>query len=111
LVWAVVSVFIGGTGVTIGLMAVMKEVVGFNQNIILAVSLFSFLMMLVVEGVFISMLFSNKRTAQRLLGLDRTRDNSTKELDEANRLALPEPVPSVTEEATRTFEPVYTKQR
>lgn len=111
LVWAVVSVFIGGLGVIIGLMAVMKEVVHFDLSIIWALTLISFLLLLVVEGVFISMLFSSKKTAQRLLGLDRTKENTTRELDEANMLALPEPVPSVTEQTTRAFEPVYNKQK
>jgi len=111
LVWAVVAVFLGGLALTIGLMSVMKEVVHFDLGMIWVVTLISFFIMLVIEGVFISMFFSSKKTAQRLLGLDRSREHTTKELDEAHRLALPEPVPSVTEEATRTFEPVYTKQR
>jgi hypothetical protein len=35
----------------------------------------------------------------------------TKELDAAQPRALPEPVPSVTEHTTRTFEPLYSERK
>jgi uncharacterized paraquat-inducible protein A len=107
LVWAIVSVFIVGLGAIIGLMAVMKEVVGFNLSIILAVTVVSFLLMLAVEGVLIWLLLNRKKGAREAGDTERLKEQTTKELGAAQPRALPEPVPSVTEHATRAFEPSY----
>lgn len=107
LVWAIVSVFIVGLGAIIGLMAVMKEVVGFNLSIILAVTVVSFLLMLAVEGVLIWLLLHGKKGAKEVNDAQRLKEQATKELGAAQPRALPDPVPSVTEHATRAFEPSY----
>lgn len=111
LVWAIVSVFIAGSGVIIGMMAVMKQVVGFDLNVILTIAFLCFFMMFVVEALFISLLISSKKAAKELTDPVRLKEHATRELVEARPLNLTEPVPSVTEHETRTFEPVYNKQR
>lgn len=65
LVWAIVSVFVVGLGCIIGLMAVMKDY-GFNQLLIIAFTLLIFLLILAVEGVFISLLFSRNSGAKEM---------------------------------------------
>jgi len=106
LVWAIVGVFVVGLGCMIGLMAVMDD---FHANIGLVIffALLVFLLMLLVESVFISLLLG------RRIGVKETRDQgslkeqTTNELNAAPARVLSEPVPSVTEHTTRAFEPIY----
>ena len=111
LIWAIVAVFIGGIGVIIGLMAVMKEVAGFDLSMVWAVTMISFMMMLGIEGVLIYMFFSGRKTAKQLISGNRLKEQTTKELVEESMPLLPEPVASVTEQTTRAFEPIFNKQK
>lgn len=111
LIWAIVTVFIVGLGVTIGLMAVMKDLLNFSQGLIIGFTLLSFLLTFVVEGVLIWMLLESKRNAQKSGDTARLKEQTTRELDAAQVRALPEPVPSVTEHATRKFEPIYSERK
>lgn len=105
LVWAMVAVLVFGFVAIVFLMMAMK-MVGLNVGQILAFTILSFLIMLLVEGVFTWQLLLRKRGAE-------TRDTAlsnaqtTKELDAAQAQALPEHMPSVTEHTTRTFEPIF----
>jgi hypothetical protein len=110
LVWAIVTVFVAGLGATIGLMAVMKQVLDF-KGVIIAFTLLSFLLMLVVEGVFIWMLLGRKRGAKEVGDTARLKEHAMKELGAAQALGLPEPAPSVTEHTTREFEPIYSEPK
>ena len=107
LVWAIVSVFVVGLGCVIGLMAVMKNY-GLNDGLVIAFSLLIFLLMLVVESVFIWLLLSRKKEVREA---GRLNEQMTKELGAAQVRALPEPAASVTEQTTRAFEPVYSERR
>lgn len=110
LVWAIVVVFVAGLGVTIGLAAVLKNVLNFGNSLLIFFTLLSFALWTTIETVFIWMLLSRNRAAKDRLapaGLDK----QTKELHAPNQHTLPEPVASVTEEATRTFEPVYRERK
>jgi predicted amidophosphoribosyltransferase len=108
LVWAIAAVFIVGIGSIIGLMAVMKQALHFDNSVILAVTLLSFLLMFVVEGAFLWLLLSRRRNvAKKTDDAERLKEQTTRELDAAQARALPEHMPSVTEQTTRTFEPVY----
>lgn len=108
LVWAMVAVLVFGFVAIMFLMMAMK-MVGLNEGPILAFTILSFLIMLVVEGVIISQLLGRKReeTADSVL----SKEQATKELYEAQARVLPEPVPSVTEHTTRTFEPIYSERK
>ena len=108
LVWALVTVFVVGIGATIGLMAVMKNVLHFDMSLIMFFSLLSFGLMTVIEAVFIWLLLSRSRTAKKQL---KQKERSTKELSEASPRLLSDPVPSVTEQATQAFEPMYEKRK
>lgn len=107
LVWAIVAVFVCGLGAIIGMMAVMKNVVGFQTHLILAITMISFLLILAVEGLFITLLFKNKMPATDSIDGHRLKEHQTKELAEGERPALHEPLSSVTEGTTRAFEPIY----
>jgi hypothetical protein len=107
LIWAIVSIFVVGLGCIIGLMAVMKELLDLNSGMIFTVTMLSFLLMIAIEGVFTWLLLSRKRGAKEAGDTARLREQATKELGAAEEYSLPEPVLSVTERTTRTFEPSY----
>ena len=112
LVWAVVAIFVVGLGSIMGLMGILKVQFNAGLGIVTIFSLIILLLMLVVEGVFISLLFGSKsesndgKSAMELL-----RKQTTRELEAAQPHALSEPVASVTEHTTRAFEPIYLQKK
>ena len=112
LIWAIVGVFVGGMGVLIGLLAVMNNELRFNMGILLFFSFIVFALMTAIEAVLIWMLISRHRAAIRALESEQ-KQTATKELDVGPErlLAEPGPMPSVTEQTTRSFEPVYQKRK
>jgi len=111
LVAAMVLVFVFGLGAITMLMGMMKAVLGLNVGQILAFTLLSFLIMLLIEGVCIRLLFRRKRGTEEAGDTVLLKGQATKELDAAQARVLPEPVPSVTEHTTRAFEPIYSEQK
>ena len=111
LVSAMVGLFILGLVAIAVLIGVLKQVAGFDLPILLAVTIFSFVLMLVVEGVLIGLLLSGRRRAKEAGDTERLKEQTTKELGEAQARVLPEPVPSVTEHTTRAFEPIYSERK
>ena len=109
LIWGIVAVLIFGFVAIMFLMMAMK-MVGLNTGQILAFTMLSFLIMLVVEGVFIWQLLGRKRGAEETADTD-LKEQTTKELREAQARALSEPMPSVTEHTTRAFEPIYSERK
>ena len=107
LVNAMTCTFVFGLGAIIGLMAVMKNLPDFDFGRIMAVTMLSFMFMLLLEVVFIWKLLRRKRSPHELGDTARLPAQTTKELDAAQPRALPEPLPSVTEHTTRAFEPVF----
>jgi len=111
LVWAICGIFIMGTGVMIGLLAVLKEVVGFNLGLIAAVMLLGFGLMVALESVLVYLLLSGRKAARHTEESYESREARPLELNEPQRGMLQEPPASVTEHTTRTFEPIYTERR
>lgn len=110
LVAAMVFVFVFGLGAITVLMGVMKAVIHLDVGQILGIAMLSFLIMLLLEGVFVWQLARRPRRAKEPAGIERPKERTTNELDAARERLLPEPVPSVTEHTTRAFEPIYQKQ-
>jgi ABC-type nickel/cobalt efflux system permease component RcnA len=103
-----VAALVFGIGAIVLLLMAMK-MVGLNQGQILAFTILSFLLMLLVEGVLIWQLLSRKRgaeTGEAALSNHQT----TNELDMAQAQLLPEAIPSVTEHTTRAFKPIYSER-
>lgn len=111
LISAMASVFILGLMAIIVLMGVMKAVLGFNVGQILAFTLLSFLIMLLLEGVFIRLLFRRTSGTEEAGHAVLLKGQPTKELEPAAPGGLPEASPSVTEHTTRTFDPIYSERR
>jgi uncharacterized paraquat-inducible protein A len=107
LVWAIVSVSVGGLAILIGLMAVMKQVLRFNDGLITALTLLSFLILIGAESVFIWLLLRSQKSAKETGSLTQPKELATKELAETQARALNEVAPSITEHTTRTLEPAH----
>jgi len=108
LITMMVATFVMGTFVITMLMGVMKVIVQFDLGLIVAFTMLSFLIMLVLEGIFIKLLFRRKRERHDLN--EQNNRATTKELEAHSRLPI-EPVPSVTEHTTRAFDPVYSERK
>ena len=107
LVWGMVAVLVFGFVAIVFLMMAMK-MVGLNVGQILAFTILSFLIMLLVEGVFIWQLLRRKRSTDDTA---LSKKQATKELEEAQARVLPEAIPSVIEHTTRNFEPLYRERK
>jgi hypothetical protein len=106
LVSAMAGVFILGLAAITVLMGVMKSVLDLPADRILGFALVPFLIMLVLEGVFLRLLFRRKRGTKEVGKTVVSKGQATKELDAAHARELPEPMPSVTEHTTRAFAPI-----
>ena len=111
LVWAMVVVFIAGLGATIGLMAVMKQVLEFKPDYILAVLLMSFLLIFSIEGVFIWLLLSRRRGSKDAGDIRQLKEQLMKELGESRMASPPVPPLSVSDNTTQSFDPVYSEPK
>lgn len=106
LVTAMVATFVFGLAVITALMGVMKVIIGLHVEHILVFTSIPFLLLLLMEAVFIRLLLRGKASSEKQDKL-RAKQHETNELDAARARALPEPMPSVTEQTTRAFEPIY----
>lgn len=104
LVAAMTGLFIFGlVGLTL-LMGMLKAVLELPVERVLAVALVPFLLMLILEGVFMRLLLRSKSSANDGSGKVLLQSGATKELDAGQRS---EPIPSVTDHTTRSFDPIY----
>ena len=106
LINAMVVTFIFGLVAITILMGVMTSL-GLPIMQAVGLMLFPFILMFVLEGVFMGLLLRGQRRAgesDKLL----SKQPVTNELEAAHGRALPEGMPSVTEHTTRAFDAVYT---
>lgn len=108
LVWAIVSVALGGLGIILALIAVLTGL-HFGSGIVILFTVLSFLIVLGAEGILIWLLLRFRNSARERRDTAQPKEFATKELDAAHALA--EPVPSVTEHTTRQFEPLYSERK
>ena len=106
---AMAFTFILGLAAIGFLIGILSQVAAFDMGVMLAITMFSFMLMVAIEVVFILLLRRGwKRTTEKARS---EKEHKTKELGEAQARMLPEPVPSVTENTTRAFEPIYTEPK
>jgi uncharacterized membrane protein len=110
LVWGMVAVLVFGFVAIVFLMMAMK-MVGLNVGQILAFTILSFLIMILIEGVIIRLLLRRNRGAKEAGDTTLSKEQTTKEVDAAQARVLPEARPSVTEHTTRTLEPIYSERK
>src|SRR5262249_8947952 len=111
IVASMVALFVFGLVAISGLIGTMRVILELNNRQILGFAGLSFLLMLILEGVFIRLLFHRTRGAKDASDAVPLAGQATKGLDPAQARALPEAVPSVTEHTTRSFDPIYGEQR
>ncbi|HEX8558827.1 MAG TPA: hypothetical protein VF668_12015 [Pyrinomonadaceae bacterium] len=107
---SITAVFVFGLAAVVGLMALMKEGVGFNP-VILAAAVLSFVLLVAVEAVLVGLLLSVRRRAGGAEAGVRPDGRATKGLGEAQARPLPEPAPSAIEHTTRAFDPAYVERK
>ena len=110
LVSAMTGLFILGLAAITVLIGVIRTTLDLPVERVLAVALVPFLLLLLIEGVFLRLLFRRKHGTQEAANAARTTGQATKELDAAQARGLPEPITSVTEHTTRAFDPIYTER-
>ena len=110
--WAVMSsmaaLFVCGLVAMSVLLGVMKAVLRFEAGQLMAFAFLSFLILIGLEIVYISRLFKFRRDSES--SPDKQRPTSiTKELEAKSR-GFGEPVASVTDQTTRTLDPIYSER-
>jgi uncharacterized membrane protein len=110
LVFGMLATFVFGIIAITALMAAMKNAIGMQLGEIVPFAAVCFLLMLILEGVFIGLLLQRTR-ARKPSAIARLPEKTTKELDAVPRHSLPEPVSSVTEHTTRAFEPIHSERK
>ncbi len=110
LVSAMVALFILGLVAIAVLIGVMKQVAGFDLPFLLAFTMFSFVMLMMIEGVLTWMLLRPKKVGKEVSDTNQLNEQAIKEIYTAPTRGLSEPtfqpVSSVTEHTTRTLEHV-----
>ena len=106
LVWGMVAVLVFGFVAIVFLMMAMK-MVGLNVGQILGFTILSFLIMLMLEFVFMWQFVRRNRGGEETGNTALSKKQATNELDVAKARALPDHMPSITEHTTRTFDPIY----
>ena len=110
LVHSMVATFVFGLLAISVLLGVMKSVLGLELGQLLGFAVLSFLIMLLLEGVFLLLLFRRNRGAEERARTELLAGHTTKELGEPQVQALREPLSSVTDQTTRAFEPIHTNR-
>lgn len=104
LVFMMAATFIFGLVAITILVGVMKSVLELQVGQIMGIMVFAFLLMLLLEGVFIRLLLRRKHEADERKALSNAQ--ITNELTEARARLLSQPAASVTEHTTRAFDPI-----
>lgn len=107
---AMVATFVLGLIAITALIGVLKSVLGLEAPQILGLAALSFLIMIILEGVFLFLLFRRHRPNDEARVSESLKGQTTNELDAVQVRALREPGMSITEHSTRTFEPIYTER-
>ena len=106
LVSTIAAVFILGLIAIIVLMGMMKAVLGLPVDRVLGLALPPFVLLLIIEGVFIRLLLRRTKQSEEPRVTELSKQPVTNELDAARSRVLSEGMPSVTEHTTRAFAPI-----
>lgn len=111
LLWVIVGSTITLLGMGLGALVLINKG-EINERLGTAFVILTFVTLVVLEGVLVWRLLHLSRGAEKIRAASQPNDLSTNELDPFTARALHEPlepVSSVTEETTRTLEPLYGK--
>ena len=110
LISAMIGLFIFGLFAITILMGMMKQVLGLPVERVLGFALLPFLLMLLLEGVWLRLLLRRMRDSEARSATALFNEQTTKELGRAEDRLLTEPAPSVIDHTTRTLDPVFRKR-
>jgi hypothetical protein len=108
LIAAMAAVFIFGIPVISLAIVILNDGLHLAQGLILTLAAFLFLLMAVLEVTFLRLLF--RRGKRERVDQQEFKGPVTRELDAQQARSLAQPLASVTEHTTRTFDPVYTER-
>lgn len=119
LIAALIGVPIAGIGIIIGLLVVMKEQLDFANDMILAITFMSFVLLIASESALIWLLMQSTKSSKSANSTAESNKKETarlnqvviKNLNEGQARGISEPVPSVIENTTRNLEPVYQERK
>ena len=110
LVSAMVGLFIFGLVAIAILIGVMKVIAGFDPSRVFAFTIFSFVLLLMIEGLLTWMLLRGRKVEKEVSSTNQLDEQGVKEMYAAPTRELSEstfqPVASVTDHTTRTLEHV-----
>ena len=92
-------------------MSVLKKELYLKEWVVVLFGMMAFLLLFVIEGVFISQLLRRTRVAKEARDTSPIREEAPKELEARQPQVMAEPRPSVTEHTTRSFEPSYSERK
>ena len=104
-----VATFVMGLFAIAALMVVLKAI-QFEFGPLMAITMLSFLIMLVLEGVFIRLLFRTLQRDEGKAAISMSRQPTTQQLEAQAQFSL-QPAGSVTEHTTRAFDPVFSERK
>ena len=110
LIFAILATFVFGTFAITVFIGVLKAALRLDNDEVMALAVVPFLVMLVLEFVFVRLLLRRAKTDDGAGANVKLKGPATRELDAAHVTSLPEHVPSVTEHTTRAFDPIYTQR-
>ena len=105
-----VMTFVFGMVAISGLLAVLKAGLHFDFGPLMAITMLSFLIMIALEAVFIRLLFRGRARDKDKDATPISGQPTTKQLEAQSQFAL-QPVGSVTEHTTRTFDPAFSERK
>ena len=111
LVATISAIFILGLTIITILMGVMKVILGLPVNQVLGFSLFPFILMLVLEGLFIRLLLQRTKATEGTRDRELSKQQVTNQLEPAQFRELPENMASVTEHTTRVLDPISNERK
>lgn len=107
---AITLVTLSGLGIILGGTIVLKNI-GLHEGLMFTFMLLSFFTVLAIDGLLIWQLSRLTSGAKETSGTIQLKEPRAKELGRMPAHALAEPVSSVTEHTTRTFEPIYSERK
>lgn len=115
LVGGLIGLPIGGLAIIIGLLIVMKKELGFPDPSVMTITFLSFLLLLIAEAGLIWLLLHHTRTTKKTgndvklqeFAATELSGVQTREIGAARAQDFAVPLTSVTENTTRSFEPIH----
>lgn len=110
LIWAIVATTIVLVGIILGGLIALKNN-GVEDGMAWTFVVVSFIALIGVDAMFFRMLLGLRSAGRRGIVASWLTESAPRQFGEAQRGALGDPVPSVTEHTTRTFEPALSERR